>query len=211
MKKGFLAAAVLLTCITTLHYSSSIQQTLSNENIENENYVKLVQRTQETKYRLTQGFKDSVKVSMKKTRGKDSIIREQLACEELQRWLKKYDSEKNSKTKLKTGKIDPSTYDLKNTRKAFEKIEKKLKEDPKQALGEYKDRAVLCINYLSIKGQEAEIKNNGYLETSLMISDLEEPVFAFEESVGNVNQTVLIPSGTKINVKEEENEGTGNA
>ncbi len=203
MKKGFLATAILLTAISTTYYALQIQETLNRHNRLIKNHVQLNQETQETKYRLNQGFRDTIKNSMKKTTNKDPIVREQLACEELLNWLQEHNN-KNTKVTLKAGHLDPVTYQKsENTGKATLNIAEHLKKDPAKALGAKKPEATLCINYLSIKGKKATVRNNGYIDyTENPEEILGEPSFIFKQRTGKRTQLVIIPSNTKIETRE---------
>lgn len=203
MRKGFFATAVLLASIATLYYTSIGQNILIEKMERAENKVKMNQRTQENKYRLTHGFKDTVRQSMQDTVGEKPEKRELITCLELENWVKNL-KENEREVELKTGHIDPVSYKYKETvTSAFQLISSSLKKDPSQALGELKPRSMYCMNYISIKEEDrAYVKNNGYIEGMFNQIVDGEPSFILETRVGKSEQKVIVPSKTVIRLKD---------
>ncbi len=210
MKKGFLATAILLISITIVHQAAITQNIIRQKTLETKNTIRLHRKTQETRYQLTQGFKSSIKESLKKTQGEKPIIREQKACKEVKEWfneVKESKKEKNIQIELKAGYIDKKTYEynkeLEYIGKSFKIIQSKLKKNPKEVLEEIDAEATLCTNYLSIKEEkpEAKVKDNNYLRREITGVIDKEPVYLFKLKKGNLKQKVVIPGGTKINVE----------
>ncbi|GEM_PF-4835111 len=203
--KGFIATTILLISIMVVYQTMIMQNILKQRTQETKNIIRLHQRTQENKYRLTRGFEDSIKQSMKETNSKKPIVREQRACEELKNWLDELKEDIN--VTLKAGYIDKRNYEyeglITETANAFKIIESKLRKDPSQALGQMRDKATLCINYISIReeGQKAQIRDNSYLTDQ--ITDLidKEPSYKFHINKDMVNQKIIIPGGTTIKKK----------
>ncbi|MFW5902576.1 MAG: hypothetical protein ACOCTT_01670 [archaeon] len=209
--KGFITTTILIVSIMMIHQSTVLQNTFNQRSQETINTIKLHQETQENKYRLTQGFKDGVEQSMKKTKGQKPIIREQKACEEIQEWLEQLKEEKKMKgtdINLKAGYIDKNSYEyqelITRANNAFELIESKLRKDPLEALGQLKNRATLCVNYITIKeeSQEAEIKDNNYLKKQFTDIIDKEPAYKFQVNSNKINQKILIPAKTSITLED---------
>ncbi len=204
MKKGFLASALLLSSLTIIYYTS-LTQTITIQQAENtQNHVKLNQKTQENKYRYTQGFKDTVKQSLKSTEGEKPIKRELKACEALQQWMENLKKEEDREITLKSGYINPENYHYQEEMTlAFNIISNLLRKDPSQALGNLEPRAIACINYLSIPMNQSKaiVKDNGYMKQAARSITNSKPVFLIEINLGSIKQKIIIPSNTVIRLK----------
>jgi len=209
--KGFLATTILLISITMIYHAAITQNTIQQKTQETINTVKLHQETQENRYRLTQGFRDSVKQSMHKTEGQKPIVREQKACKQIEKWLNQLKKEKKyTKIKIRSGYVDKNTYQLQEalTRmiNAFEPVRSKLKKQPRKTLKKLNSEPTLCVNYISIQEEEpkARIKHNNYLvEQATSIID-KEPTFKIQANTGKTKQNILIPGKTTIQTKENQ-------
>jgi len=206
--KGFLATTILLISITMIHQAAITQNTIQQKTQETRNTVKLNQNIQENRYRLTKGFKDSIKQSMKQTKGEKPIIREQKACEQIEKWFNRVKEEKqDTKIQIKVGYIDKNTYQFQETLtkmiNAFEPVKSKLKKQPRKTLKKLKSSPKLCINYISIQEEEpkAQIKHNNYLiEQTATVID-KEPSFKIKMNTGKTKQKIIIPGKTTIQTK----------
>lgn len=204
MEKGFLASALLLSSLAVLYCTSLTQTIIIQQAGNTQNYVKLNQRTQENKYRYTQGFKDTVKQSLKNTEGEKPIKRELRTCEALRQWINTLKEKKKEEITLKSGYIDPETYQYQEKMtEAFNGISTLLREDPAQALGTLKPRAIACLNYLSIPVNQSKaiVKDNGYIEQSITTITNSKPVFLIEIDSNPIKQKIIIPSNTVIKSK----------
>lgn len=205
MNKGFLATTILLSCISILYSSTIIHNTLNQKMRNTQNYVRMNQRTQDNKYRINQGFKDTVKQSMKNTGEMNHIKRETLACKALEKWINQLKSKEHMDIEVKAGYIDPVTYQYsEKTNLAFQSISSVLKKDPSKAIGELKSHATNCIDYLSIHHEKskATVKHNSYTPLKQIITGY-KPSFIIKIDSNHLEQKIIIPSETVIKSKDK--------